>query len=62
MKCWQLGPIVGDAGNGAAEEDWLWHLNPGTAAIWRLFWEPRVLGGPPALEVLPFATWMVPGA
>ena len=25
--------IVGRVGNGAAEEDWCWDLNPGTAAI-----------------------------
>ena len=36
-ECWQLWPIVGGAGNGAAEEDWCWDLNPGTAAIRRFF-------------------------
>ena len=30
---WQLWPIVGRVGNGAAEEDWHWDLNPGGAAI-----------------------------
>ena len=25
--------MVGGVGNGAAEEDWRWDLNPGTAAI-----------------------------
>ena len=27
--------IVGGVGNGAAEEDWHWDLNPGVAAIQR---------------------------
>ena len=43
-ECWQLWPIVGGAGNGAAEEDWRWDLNPGVAAIWRLFLGPRGFG------------------
>ena len=30
---WQLWPIVGKAGSGAAVKDWCWDLNPGTAAI-----------------------------
>ena len=55
---------MGGAGNGAAEEGWCWDLNPGTAATWRLFWGPLGFGrvDHAALEVLPFATWMVPGA
>ena len=36
-ECWQLWPIVGGVGNGAAGEDWLWDLNPGTAAELRFF-------------------------
>ena len=44
-ECWQLWPIVGGAGNGAAQEDWRWDLNPGAAAIWRLFWGPRIFFG-----------------
>ena len=41
-ECWQLWPVVGGARNGAAEEDWCWDLNPGVAAIWRLFLGPCV--------------------
>ena len=36
-ECWQLWPIVGEVGNGGAEEDWCWDLNPGVAAMWGLF-------------------------
>ena len=32
-ECWQLWLIVGGVGNGAAEEDWCWDLNPGMAAM-----------------------------
>ena len=52
---------MGGAGNGAAEEDWRWDLNPGAAAIWRVFLGPGSLfetmnpfGDHAALEVLPF--------
>ena len=31
-ECWQLWPIVGAVGNGVAEEDWCWDLNPGANA------------------------------
>ena len=47
-ECWQLWPIVEGIGNGAAEEDWRWDLNPGAATL-RVFLEPcsfsRVLLG-----------------
>ena len=36
-ESWQLWPIVGGVGNGAAEEDWCWDLNPGLAAMGCLF-------------------------
>ena len=36
-ECWQLWPIVGGVRNGEAEKDWCWDLNPGEAAMWRLF-------------------------
>ena len=36
-ECWQLWPIVGGVGNGVAEEDWHWDLNPGAAATRHLF-------------------------
>ena len=65
LECWQLWPIVGGAGNGAAEEDWRWDLNPGAVAIWHLFSGTHSFSrelGPSSLEVLPFATWMAPGA
>ena len=39
QECWQLRPIVGGIRNDVAEEDWRWDLNPGAAAIWRLFWD-----------------------
>ena len=39
--------MVGGAGNGAAEEDWHWDLNPGSTAIWGLFWGPRGFGSAP---------------
>ena len=49
---------MGGAGNGAAEEDWCWDLNPGTAAIGPLLLGPRgigcLFGDHAALEVLPF--------
>ena len=39
-ECWQVWPIVGGVGNGAAEEDWRWDLNPGAAAAMPcLFWD-----------------------
>ena len=31
-ECWQVWTIVGGVRGGAAEEDWLWDLNPGEAA------------------------------
>ena len=37
QECWQLWPVVGGVGNGAAEEDWCWDLNPGVAAMQGLF-------------------------
>ena len=33
---------MGEVGNGAAEEDWRWDLNPGVAAMPR--WGPHGLG------------------
>ena len=36
-ECWQLWPVVGGVGNGEAEEDWRWDLNPGVAAVQGLF-------------------------
>ena len=30
---------MGGVENGAAEEDWLWDLNPGVAAMRHLFWD-----------------------
>ena len=54
---------MGGVGNGAAEEDWRWDLNPGPAAIWRLFLGPGILlgttrlgqeSGPRGLESAPF--------
>ena len=36
-ECWQLWPVVGGVGNGEAEEDWRWDLNPGVAAMRGLF-------------------------
>ena len=66
LECWQPWPIVGGAGNGAAEEDWRWDLNPGTVAIRCLFggtmWLGHLFRYHTALEVPPFAMWMVPGA
>ena len=41
-ECWQLWPIVGAVGNGAAEEDWCWDLNPGVAAMQHLFGTTRL--------------------
>ena len=35
QECWQVQLIVRGVGNGAAEEDWHWDLNPGEAAIQR---------------------------
>ena len=35
----------GGVGNGAAEEDWRWGLNPGEAVIWCLFFGARRLFG-----------------
>ena len=59
LECWQPWPIVGGAGNGAAEEDWRWDLSPGTAAIWRLFLRPHTFGGGhAALGCCLFATWL----
>ena len=45
LERWQLWPIVGGAGNGAAEKDWHWDLKPGMAAIWHLFFGPWFLLG-----------------
>ena len=47
-------------GNGAAEEDWRWDLNPGAAAMWGYLglcsfgksWDHEVLG------FTLFATWI----
>ena len=36
-ECWQLWPVVVGVGNGEAEEDWRWDLNPGVAAMQGLF-------------------------
>ena len=36
-ECWQLWPVVGGVGNGEAEEDGRWDLNPGVAAVQGLF-------------------------
>ena len=61
---------MGGVGNGAAEEDWRWDLNPGAAAIPRR--ESQGFGeeggerttrlwqelGPRGFEVLPFAIWL----
>ena len=44
-ECWQLWFIVGGAGNGAAEEDWCWDLNLGTAVIRGLFLRPHFFSG-----------------
>ena len=41
-ECWQLWPIVGGVGNGAAEEDWRWDLNPGTAVMRHLLGTTRL--------------------
>ena len=49
-ECWQLWPVVGGVGNGAAEEDWHWDLNPGMAAIWGLLLGPHILLGTTRLE------------
>ena len=52
--------MVEGVGNGAAEEDCHWDLNPGVAAIWCFFgtpWLGRELG-PRGFGVLPFATWL----
>ena len=43
-ECWQLWPIVGAVGNGAAEEDWCWDLNPSEAAKRHLFGTTGVWG------------------
>ena len=32
-KSWQVSPVVGGVGNGVAEEDSHWDLNPGMAAM-----------------------------
>ena len=45
LQCWQLWPVVGGTGNGAAEEDWHWDINPGMAAIRCLFLGPCVFLG-----------------
>ena len=45
LECWQLWPIMGGAGNGAAEEHWSWDFNPDAAAIWCLFLGPCILSG-----------------
>ena len=47
---WPLWPIVGGARNEAAEEDWHWDLNPGSADIWHLFWGPHLFWGTTWLE------------
>ena len=50
---------MGGVGNGAAEEDWCWDLNPGTAAIpertIRLWWSRL---GSRDFGVFAFATWL----
>ena len=61
-ECGQLGPVVGGAGNGAAEDDSRWDLNWGAAAVCISFWDHTARWDHTALEVLPFATWKVPGA
>ena len=56
--------IVGGVGNGAAEEDWHWDLNPGVAAMPRedtwLWWsgDPSAWAesGPRGFGLLLFAT------
>ena len=50
----------GRVGNGAAEEDWHWNLNPGMAAIWG-FLGPRSFGKSwdhAALGCALFAAWL----
>ena len=38
---------MGGVGNGAAEEDWCWDLNPGAAAMLGLLgWDHEALGLP----------------
>ena len=58
QECWQVQLIVGGVGNGAAEEDWHWDLNPGVAAIpkrtMQLWWSRLGLC---SFGVLPFAMW-----
>ena len=57
-ECWQLWPVVGGAGKGAAEENWCWDLNPGMAAIWRLFLGPRILLGLHGFGIFKGTTWL----
>ena len=45
-------------GNGAAEEDWRWDLNPGTAAMLGEDHRALVESGPRGFGVLPLATWL----
>ena len=58
QECWQLWPIVGGVGNGAAEEDWHWDLNPGAAAIPEKITQLWQRLGPRGFGVLPFAMWL----
>ena len=37
-----MWPVVGGVGNGEAEEDWHWDLNPGAAAMRQLFGTTRL--------------------
>ena len=71
-ECWQLWPIVGGAGNGAAEEDWRWDLNSGRQPFGVFFGTTNPFGDHAALGVVLgtmrlwkgsiIATWMVLGA
>ena len=49
---------MGGVGNGAAEENWPWDLNPGAAAMpdWDHLALARV--NTIRLSVLPFTTWL----
>ena len=49
---------MGGVGNDAAEEDGLWDLNPGAAAIPEKITQLWQRLGPRGFGVLPFATWL----
>ena len=51
---------MGGVGNGAAEEDWRWDLNPVAAAMWRLFGTTQ-LGQRRAMTSISFSEIWYPG-